>query len=104
MRPFACREHHVTSDPALCAEDLDRVTPTDTRMEFRAVANWTGSECFGMPDRLVLLARALEYAADRPEEAAAEAPEADVQAVIESAQRRARVALARLKFEARPSR
>jgi len=96
VRPFACREHHVTSDPALCSQDPDRVSPAGTRMEFRAVANWTGTAAFGLPDRLLLLARAWDYAAAHPEETEREAPEPVVRDVHADAQRRARMALARV--------
>lgn len=102
VRPFACREHAVTSDPALCALDLDAPTPAGTRMEVRAVAGWVGSACFGLPDRVLLLPRALEAAEARPEEAAHTAAEDEVRRATGDAQRRARLALARLSLAARP--
>ena len=73
-RPFACREHFVISEPRLCAEDLDRVTPAGTRQEARAVAALVG-EAFGLEDRLLWLVEALEYAAVHapPEHAAVDA-------------------------------
>jgi len=68
VRPFACLEHHVLSDPALCFDDFDQAVPADTRMEFRAVANYVGAECYELPDRLIPLPMALEYAAAHPDE------------------------------------
>jgi hypothetical protein len=95
-RPFACREHHVLSDPRLCAESPDDVTAAGTRLEFRAVASAAGTACFHLPDRLILLPRALEYARGQPEEAAREAEETEVTGAVTDAQRRVRLAMARL--------
>ena len=96
VRPHACREHFVLSPPELCAEDLDAVTPANTRLEFRAVASAVGEAAFGLPDRLIPLPRALQYAREHPEEGAREAGESEVRAQIADAQRRVRLALARL--------
>ena len=100
VRPFACREHMVVSPPELCTLDMDGVTTAETRMEARTVANLVGAECYGLPDRLLLLPEALEYAAAHPEEPARAAPAAQVRAVMENAQRRVRMVLARLRLAA----
>lgn len=100
VRPFACREHHVVSDPALCARSPDDAVSAGTRLEFRAVASWTGEACFDLSDRLILLARALAYAADHPDEPERTAQEEEVRTAAADAQRRARMALARLLFGA----
>lgn len=104
VRPFVCREHLVVSPPELCTLDPDAVTTPDTRMEARAVASLVGVECFGLPDRLLLLAEALEYAASHAEEASREAANAKVRTTTEIAQRRAQKALARLKVAAAEAR
>ncbi|HTE20086.1 MAG TPA: YkgJ family cysteine cluster protein [Armatimonadota bacterium] len=96
VRPHACREHFVLSPPELCAEDLDAVTPANTRLEFRAVASSVGASDFGLPDRLIPLPRALQYARGHLDERAAQAEETEVRRVIADAQRRVRLALARL--------
>lgn len=70
VRPFACQEHFVVSDPVLCSDDFDHAVPADTRLEFRAVANYVGTECYQLPDRLIPLPMALEYAAGHSEERA----------------------------------
>jgi Fe-S-cluster containining protein len=97
VRPFVCREHLVVSPPELCTLDLDAVTTADTRLEARAVANVIGTECFGLPDRLLPLPEALEYAASHPDEPLREAPAGTVRATTETALYRAQVALARLR-------
>lgn len=104
VRPFACREHLVLSPPELCALDLDAVTTADTRMEARAVANIVGAECYGLPDRLLPLPQALEYAASHPEEPEREAPTIAVRTTTQNAQRQARMALARIRLAAAQSR
>jgi Fe-S-cluster containining protein len=96
VRPFACREHHVVSDPTLCAEDPDAVVSADTRMETRAVASEVGAACFGLPDRLIALPEALEHAHEQTGAGDTEVPEAEVAEAIAAARRRARLALARL--------
>lgn len=96
VRPFACREHHVVSDPALCAVDPDAVTPADTRLEFRAVANYVGTACFALPDRLIPLPMALEYGAERAGERARVVPEEALIPAVEIGLRQARRALAML--------
>lgn len=93
-RPFACREHHVTSHLALCSQNPDAVTPADTRLEHRAVASFVGSHAFGLPDRLIPLPHALPYAHDHTDEATAVAQEVDVGWAVETGQRQARRALA----------
>jgi Fe-S-cluster containining protein len=95
-RPFACREHHVLSNPALCAQDLDAVTPADTRLEFRAVANYVGTACYALPDRLIPLPLALEYAAEHPEERDRAVAEDVLRPAVEIGLRQARRALALL--------
>lgn len=94
VRPFACREHHVTSDPALCSQNPDAATPADTRLEYRAVASFVGSRAYGLPDRLIPLPHALPYARDHAGEADAAAEETDVRWAVETGQRQARRALA----------
>ena len=101
VRPFACREHHVTSPPSLCAEDLDQVTPAGTRLEFRAVASHVGTTCFETPDRLIPLPLALGYARAHPEDVARESPEPQFATTFEAAQRQARRAVALLTLAAR---
>jgi Fe-S-cluster containining protein len=96
VRPLACREHHVVSDPLLCAEDPDATTLAGTRVEFRAVASEVGARCFELGDRLILVARALRYAADHPLEGARSASRSLVESGIASAEARARRALALL--------
>jgi len=93
-RPFACREHHVVSDPALCAGNPDAATPAETRLEYRAVASYVGARAFDLPDRLIPLPLALDYAAEHAVEAQATVEEADLNAAVETGQRQARRALA----------
>lgn len=100
-RPFACREHHVLSDPIMCAEDPDQVTPAETRLEFRAVANYVGTACYQLPDRLIPLPMALEYAASHPEEREGEVPEERLLPAVEVGLRQARRALALLMISQR---
>ncbi len=66
-RPFACREHHVTSPPELCLLELDAPTPAPTRMEYRTLATWIGVTAFGLPDCQLVLPEALEFARAHPE-------------------------------------
>jgi Fe-S-cluster containining protein len=101
VRPFACREHHVTSPPSLCAEDLDQVTTAGTRLEFRAVASQVGTASFGTPDRLIPLPLALEYARAHPEDTEREASEPQFVTAFEAAQRQARRAVAVIMLAAR---
>jgi Fe-S-cluster containining protein len=101
VRPFACREHHVTSDPRLCAEDLDRVTPAGTRLEFRAVGSQVGASCFDTPDRLIPLPLAWDYARNHPEDPTRPAPATRFATIFEAAQRQARRALALIMLAAR---
>lgn len=103
-RPFACREHHVISDPVICAEDPDRVIPADTRLEFRAVANYVGSACFNLPDRLIPLPMALAYTTEHPEEQLRLTPGESLLPAIEIGLRQARRALALLMLAQRASR
>lgn len=104
VRPFACREHHAISDPLVCAEDPDQVTPADTRLEFRAVANYVGNACFSLPDRLIPLPMALDYAGAHPEERIVLTPEETLLPAIEIGLRQARRALALLMLAQRTSR
>lgn len=104
VRPFACREHHALSDPLICAEDPDQVTPADTRLEFRAVANYVGSACFSLPDRLIPLPMALDYSAAHPEERLVLTTEETLLPAIEIGLRQARRALALLMLAQRSSR
>jgi Fe-S-cluster containining protein len=101
VRPFGCREHFVLSDPALCAQDLQAPETAGTRMEYRAVGNWVGTACFDLPDRLVLLPRALEYAFEHSAEVERGAAEERVRAGIAESQRRTRLALALLRITGR---
>ena len=96
VRPFACREHHVLSEPELCSLDPDRVVLAGTRMEFRAVAGEVGEACFGMRNRLIPLPLALPEAASTADETPATASQSQVTAAAEQAQRRVRMALARV--------
>ena len=98
VRPFNCREHYVLSDPLLCQVNLDAPVPAGTRMEYRAVASEVGMHCFGLPDRILLLPEALEYARSRPLERETEAPAVSVVNATEKAQRQARLALAMMGF------
>ena len=94
VRPFACREHYVTSDPRRCAEDLDSATPAGTRMEYRSVAGEVGVRCYDLPDRIIPLGRCLDYAADHLDELQRTAPTEKVVEETEGVQRRTRLALA----------
>jgi Fe-S-cluster containining protein len=96
VRPFACREHYVLSDPATCSRDPDAVVPAGTRLEFRAVAEWVGSHCFNLEERLVLLPQAIAYAQSHLLNETCEAPADQVQDSIAEGQRRSRRALALL--------
>jgi Fe-S-cluster containining protein len=96
VRPLACREHHVLSDPVLCARDPDAAAMAGTRIEFRAVASEVGARCFGLPDRLILLARALRYAATHAAEGGRSASRSLIESGIASAEARVRRALALL--------
>lgn len=94
VRPFSCREHYVVTDPALCAVDPNLATTAGVRMEYRAIASWVGSACFGQEDRLIPLPLALDYAARAEAEEPAE--EQTVRASLTEAERRTRLALAAL--------
>lgn len=94
VRPFACREHHVTSDPALCASDPDAAAPAETRLEYRAVASFVGTRSFGLEDRLIILPKALDYARSRRPDLGRRAAAGEVAQAIETGQRQARRALA----------
>jgi len=101
VRPFGCREHHVVSDAALCSQDLDAPTPAGTRLETRFVANWAGSTCFGLPDRVLLLPEALDHAEAHPEEAERRTEPEALREAVENSRRRARMALAALRLAGR---
>jgi Fe-S-cluster containining protein len=103
VRPFACQEHHVLSDPAICAEDFDHAVPADTRMEFRAVANYVGVECYRLPDHLIPLPMALEYAVANAEERERTAEEEALLLAMAIGLRQARRALALMKLAERNS-
>jgi len=94
VRPFACQEHHVVSDPALCSTDFDHAVPADTRLEFRAVANYVGTQCYQLPDHLIPLPMALEYAAAHLDERARTADEETLLLAMAIGLRQARRALA----------
>ncbi len=95
VRPFSCREHLVTSDPALCDTSLDAPSHAGTRLEFRMVSDMVGAACHGLDETLILLPRALEWAERMPVEGHP-APEAQVRRTTETLARRIRLALERL--------
>lgn len=96
VRPFACREHLVVSDPALCAVSPDAATSAGVRLEYRTLCSEVGAEAFALEDRLILLPRALDYAGAHPEQGLRRAAAERVCELIADAQRRIRMALARL--------
>ena len=95
-RPFACREHHVTSDPELCREDLDAPTVAPTRLEYRTLSAWIGVEQLRLPDRQLPLPEALEYSRTHPEARAAGVGEAELGNALLQGRRRLAAALSRL--------
>lgn len=96
VRPFACREHHVVSPPELCSLDPDRSEPAPTLLQYRTLAGWIGSRAFFLPDLLIPLPLAVDYAEANAEEATREADEGIILEAAEDAKTRLRAALKRL--------
>jgi Fe-S-cluster containining protein len=92
-RPFACREHYVVSDPALCQVEVDAPMRAGTRFEYRAIGNWMGSHALGLPDRQIVLPEATNYVEAHPEEPTRQATASAVRLSLIDGRTRVRNAL-----------